>query len=87
MTLPDPTDIPAANQHGGARTPGPGKRNGRPKKKPQAKSVSTTIVLSSPKALKALKRLAKRSHLTPGALIERELKLSPRVKPPELTPA
>lgn len=59
--------------HGGPRTPAPGKKNGRPKKKPQAKSVSTTIVLSSPKALKALKRLAKRAHLTPGALIEREL--------------
>jgi len=59
--------------HGGPRTPAPGKRNGRPKKKPQAKSVSTTIVLSSPKALKSLKRLAKKAHLTPGALIEREL--------------
>ena len=87
MNLPVPTDIPAATQHGGPRTPGPGKRNGRPKKKPQAKSVSTTIVLSSPKALKSLKRLAKKAHLTPGALIERELTLSPRVKAPELTPA
>ena len=75
MTLPDPTDLPAANKHGGPRTPAPGKRNGRPKKKPQAKSVSTTIVLSSPKALKALKRLAKKNRLTPGALIERELNL------------
>lgn len=61
--------------HGGPRTPGPGKRLGRPPKKAKEKAVTVAIVLSCPKAAKALKSRAKRAHLTPGAYIERKLNL------------
>lgn len=75
--MPDiPQSPDAPKKHGGARVPGPGKRTGRPRKKAKDKAVTTTIVLSSPKALKTLKRLAKRNKLTPGALIEEKLGLS-----------
>ena len=61
--------------HGGPRTPGPGKKLGRPKKPAKDRAVTTTIVLSSRKASQALKRQARKAKLTPGALIERELGL------------
>lgn len=68
--------LPPKAAHGGPRTPGPGKKLGRPKKPAKDRAVTTTIVLSSPKAHRALKAKAKRAKLTPGALIERELGLS-----------
>ncbi len=81
MTLPDSQapglpGSPSAPQHGGPRTPGPGKKIGRPKKPAKDRAVTTTIVLSSRKAAQALKRKARKAKLTPGALIERELQLS-----------
>lgn len=76
-SIQHPASSNAPKAHGGPRTPGPGKTQGRPPKKPKEKAISTTITLSSAKALKALKRRAKKAHLTPGAYIERELKLSP----------
>jgi hypothetical protein len=63
------------SQHGGPRTPGPGKKLGRPKKPAKDRAVTTTITLSSPKAHRSLKAKAKRAKLTPGALIERDLNL------------
>lgn len=63
-------------KHGGPRTPGPGRKQGRPAKKPKEKATCTTITLSSPKTLKTLQKRAKKAQLTPGAYIERELKLS-----------
>lgn len=63
-------------RHGGKRTPRPGKKLGRPPKKAKDKAVTVAIVLSSPKAAKALKSRAKRAHLTPGAYIEKELDLN-----------
>lgn len=73
---PQPPSTPLS-QHGGKRTPGPGKTQGRPPKKPKDKAVTVSIVLSSAKVAKKLKSKAKRAKLTPGAYIERELKLSP----------
>lgn len=64
-------------KHGGPRTPAPGRKQGRPAKKPKDKAVCTTLTLSSRKALKTLQKRAKKAKLTPGAYIERELKLSP----------
>jgi hypothetical protein len=72
---PPPTTANAAPQHGGPRQPGPGKTLGRPKKPQKDKAACLQITLSSPKARTALKRKAKRAKLTPGALIERELRL------------
>jgi hypothetical protein len=63
------------SQHGGPRTPGPGKKLGRPKKPAKDRAVTTTITLSSPRAHRSLKAKAKRAKLTPGALIERDLNL------------
>ena len=68
-------ELPPKAAHGGPRTPGPGKKLGRPKKPAKDRSVTTTITLSTPKALRTLKAKAKRTKLTPGALIERELNL------------
>ena len=68
-------ELPPKASHGGPRTPGPGKTLGRPKKPAKDRSVTTTITLSTPKALRSLKSKAKRAKLTPGALIERELRL------------
>lgn len=65
----------AAKPHGGPRTPGPGKKMGRPKKPAKNRAVTTTITLSSPKAAQSLKRKARKAKLTPGTLIERELHL------------
>jgi hypothetical protein len=61
--------------HGGPRRPGPGKKLGRPKKPKKDKVAVLQITLSSPKARTALKRKARKLNLTPGALIERELRL------------
>lgn len=68
-------ELPPKAAHGGPRTPGPGKKLGRPKKPAKDRSVTTTVTLSTPKALRTLKAKAKRAKLTPGALIERELNL------------
>lgn len=62
-------------RHGGPRRPGPGRKLGRPAKKPKEKAVCTTITLRSAKTLKTLQSRAKRAKLKPGAYIERELKL------------
>jgi hypothetical protein len=70
---PSPTTGP--KRRGGPRTPGPGKRIGRPRKAAKDKAVVLQIVLSNAKKRTALKRKAKAAKLTPGALIERELKL------------
>lgn len=61
--------------HGGPRTPGKGRKLGRPKKPRKQKAVCITITLSSPLTLKTLQRRAKQASLRPGAYIERELKL------------
>lgn len=63
------------SQHGGPRTPGLGKKLGRPKKPKKDKVAVLQITLSSPKVRTTLKRRAKAARLTPGALIERELQL------------
>lgn len=68
--------LAALPQHGGPRTPGPGKRLGRPPKKAKEKAVTVAIVLSCPKAAKHLKARAKRRRMTPGAMIEHDLNLS-----------
>lgn len=73
IVQPPQTTVNAPKAHGGHRTPRPGKKLGRPPKKAKDKAVTVAIVLSCPKAAKALKSRAKRAHLTPGALIEREL--------------
>jgi hypothetical protein len=78
MTLPDPTDIPAANKHGGPRTPSPGKKNGRPLKEPRQKSVSLSITFSCQAAADRLKKQSADAQKTPGAHIEHKLKLLPR---------
>lgn len=79
MTQPTPEETLAfmdfSIRHGGPRLPGPGKKLGRPTKKPKEKAVCTTITLRSPKTLKTLQGRAKRANLKPGAYIERELKL------------
>lgn len=67
--------VPTPAPHGGPRTPGPGKKLGRPDKKPKEKAACASITFASAKTLKALKSRAKRARLTPGAFIERELKL------------
>ncbi len=72
---PPQTTANAAPQHGGPRTPGPGKKLGRPKKPKKDKAACLQITLSTPKARTALKRQARKAKLTPGALIERELRL------------
>lgn len=72
----DPQAPAALPQHGGHRTPGPGKRLGRPPKKAKEKAVTVAIVLSCPKAAKHLKARAKRRRMTPGAMIEHDLNLS-----------
>ncbi|MBN8422482.1 MAG: hypothetical protein J0L73_26440 [Verrucomicrobia bacterium] len=79
-------DPPAASpaQHGGKRTPGPGKKIGPKFKDPKKKSVTVSIVLSSDKVAKKLKAKAKRAKLTPGAYIERELNLLPPASTPPL---
>jgi len=77
MTLPDPTDIPAANKHGGPRTPGPGKINGRPLKDSHQKSVSLSITFSCQAAADRLKAQAAAVDKTPGAHIEHKLRLLP----------
>lgn len=74
-SIDPPASAPA--QHGGKRTPGPGKKIGPKFKDPKKKSVTVSIVLSSDKIAKKLKAKAKRAKLTPGAYIERELKLGP----------
>jgi hypothetical protein len=75
MTDPATSNQQPASSHGGPRIPGPGKKLGRPKKPQKDKAACLQITLSSPKARAALKRKAKRAKLTPGALIERELRL------------
>lgn len=72
----DPQALDALPQHGGPRTPGPGKRLGRPPKKAKEKAVTVAIVLSCPKAAKHLKARAKRRRMTPGAMIEHDLNLA-----------
>ena len=75
MTAPASSIQPPASSHGGPRTPGPGKKLGRPKKPKKDKVAILNITFSSSKKRTALKRRAKIAKLTPGALIERELGL------------
>ena len=78
---PHPTEVldflDFVHKHGGPRTPGPGRKQGRPAKKPTQKAVCTTLTLSSRKTLKTLQKRAKKANLTPGAYIEQELNLAP----------
>jgi hypothetical protein len=71
------TSNAAKQPHGGPRTPGPGKKNGRPAKEPHQKSVSLSITFSCQAAADLLKAQAAAAQKTPGAHIEHKLKLLP----------